>query len=62
MAKKVEPVPTRGLSGDVGRRLEDGFGLGCTDAEACCFANITMGEFMAHLIENLVFKDRRGGC
>ena len=59
MAKKVEIAPTPGLSHDVIRRLEDAFGLGCTDAEACCFAGITMGEFMAHLKDNPAFKDRR---
>ena len=59
MPKKNEPATTKGLSDDMLRRLEDAFGLGCSDAEACCFAGIIMSEFMAYLKANPAFKDRR---
>ena len=59
MPKKNEPAPTKGLSDDILRRLEDAFGLGCSDAEACCFAGVVLSEFQAYLKENPLFKERR---
>lgn len=53
-------APTSGaLSEDIIRRLEDAFSLGCTDAEACCFAGVTLQSFQEHLKADPAFKDRR---
>lgn len=63
MPKKTEPkseAPKIGtLSEDCLRRLEDAFSLGCSDAEACCFAGVTLQVFQEHLKADPVFKDRR---
>ncbi len=63
MPKKTEStpeVPKVGvLNADCLRRLEDAFSLGCSDAEACCFAGITLQVFQEHLKADPAFKDRR---
>ena len=63
MPRKNDPnpeVPKIGtLNEDIIRRLEDAFSLGCSDAEACCFAGVTLQLFQEHLKSDPAFKDRR---
>ena len=63
MPRKNDPnpeVPKIGtLNEDIIRRLEDAFSLGCSDAEACCFAGVTLQVFQEHLKSDPAFKDRR---
>lgn len=63
MPKRNDPKPEAPkigtLSEDCVRRLEDAFSLGCSDAEACCFAGITLQIFQEHLKIDQAFKDRR---
>lgn len=56
---KPEPQKPDTLSEDCLRRLEDAFSLGCSDAEACCFAGVTLQVFQEHLKSDPTFKDRR---
>lgn len=56
---KPEAQKIGALSEDIIRRLEDAFSLGCTDAEACCFAGVTLQSFQEHLKADPAFKDRR---
>lgn len=56
---KTEAPKSDVLSEDMIRRLEDAFSLGCTDAEACCFAGVTLQVFQEHLKVDQAFKNRR---
>jgi hypothetical protein len=63
MPKRNDPKPEAPkigiLSEDIIRRFEDAFSLGCSDAEACCFAGVTLQVFQEHLKADPAFKDRR---
>ena len=49
----------RVMTPEVIRKLEDAFTWGCTDLEACCFADISKTTFYDYIKENPEFSDRK---
>ncbi len=40
-------------------KLEEAFTWGCTDSEACCFADISMATLYRYCEKNTQFRDRK---
>lgn len=47
------------INNDVLRKLEEAFSLGCTDEEACIYANIGMSTLYDYQKRNPTFTDRK---
>ena len=47
------------MTPEVIRKLEDAFGWGCTDLEACCNANIGKSSLYKYCDENPEFSERK---
>lgn len=58
MAKSNAGRPTV-MTPEVIRKLEDAFTWGCTDLEACCFANISKTSLYEYCDRNPEFAERK---
>jgi hypothetical protein len=58
MTKNVGGRPTV-MTQEVIAKLEDAFSWGCTDLEACCFANISKDALYDYCNKNPKFSERK---
>ena len=58
MAKSNAGRPSK-LTDTCIAKLEDAFSWGCTDSEACCFADISMATLYRYCEKNEEFRDRK---
>ena len=58
MTKNVGGRPTK-MTPECISKLEDAFSWGCTDSEACCFADISMAALYRYCEKNEEFRDRK---
>ena len=56
MTKKSVGAPTK-MTDDVIRLLKDAFSWGCTDSEACCYAEIGVSTLYDYCVANPSFSE-----